>query len=140
MWMIKLFNVIDDDVKNVIDDVVKTDVSAWFNITANNDIVKDAFEDDELDVLWFWVIDVTDAKSEMKLDVDADVKISDVIFDFLIWCSSICLWNWVLLKYLAEQRLHAKISATTRSLIIRIFSFFFLFSTTIFSFHRRWIF
>ena len=77
-------HVIDDDVKNVIDDVVEADVNAWFNITANSYIVKNSFENDEFDVLWFWIIDVTDAKNEMKLDVNVDVKISDVIFDFLI--------------------------------------------------------
>ena len=85
-------HVIDDDVIGEARDVTEADViNAWFNIATESDIVKDFFEDDEIDVLWSWVADATDTESEVRFDVEADVEISDVIFDFLIWCSSICL-------------------------------------------------
>ena len=108
--------VICDDVKNVINDVTKNDkINVWINITIKSDIVKKYFVDDD---------DEIDAKNETKFDVNINIKILNLIF--LIWCSSICLWNWILLKYLIEQRRHANVFVcvfvSICFLIIRIFS------------------
>ena len=108
-------HVICDDVTNVMKNVIEIDlaknaINVWFIIIVENDIVNDFFDDDEIDVLWFWI--------DAKIDI---IKISNLIFlIFLIWCFSICLWNWILLEYLIEQRLHTKIFICF--LIIRVFS------------------
>ena len=89
-------HVICDNVKNVIDDIINVIeinvTNVWFNIIVKNDIIKKIFDDDddEIDVLWFWIID----------EIDIDVKISNLIF--LIWYSSTCLYNWILFEYLIE--------------------------------------
>ena len=85
-------NVIEVDLKidskldvswfDVIDDVIEIDVTnVWFNIIVKNDIVKDFFDDgDEIDILWFWIIEKIDAKNETRFDVKFDIKISNLIF------------------------------------------------------------